>query len=132
MPWIVANIKWIMIIAGVLTSTMVYAVIAPQAALESTFGEALAGPVSEVVVRNWGALIAMGGLMLIYGAFHPPVRGIVLAFTGAGKAIFVGLVLAHGGRFLGYQAGVAVAIDSLMVLLFAWYLLSYRAMKTRV
>lgn len=39
MNWIVTRIKVIMLIAGVLTSTMLYAAVAPQAALESTFGE---------------------------------------------------------------------------------------------
>jgi len=39
MTWIVANIKWIMIVSGVLTATMIYAAIAPEAALRSTFGE---------------------------------------------------------------------------------------------
>ena len=38
------SIKWIMIVSGVLTCTMVYAVIAPQAMLQSTFGETLGGP----------------------------------------------------------------------------------------
>ena len=131
MPWIVRNIRWIMIVSGVLTSTMVYAAFAPQAALQSTFGESLSGPVSEVVVRNWAALITMGGLMLFYGAFNPEVRGLVLTFTGAGKVIFIALVLSQGGKFLGHQAGVAVAIDSVMVLLFVWYLVSFRALKAR-
>jgi hypothetical protein len=131
MPWIVRNIRWIMIVSGCLTSTMVYAAFAPQAALQSTFGESLSGPVSEVVVRNWAALITMGGLMLFYGAFNSEVRGLVLTFTGAGKVIFIALVLSQGGRFLGYQAGVAVAIDSVMALLFLWYLVSFRALKTR-
>ena len=31
--------KWIMLLSGVLTSTMIYAAIAPDAALQSTFGE---------------------------------------------------------------------------------------------
>jgi hypothetical protein len=33
MMWIAGNIRWIMILAGVLTSTMLYAVVAPEAAL---------------------------------------------------------------------------------------------------
>ena len=41
MPWIVANIHRLMIVSGVLTLTMVYAAIAPEAALRSTFGESL-------------------------------------------------------------------------------------------
>jgi hypothetical protein len=58
MLWIIANIRWIMIASGVLTATMIYAAIAPEAALHSTFGETLDGPLAEIVVRNWGALIA--------------------------------------------------------------------------
>ena len=68
MSWIVANIHRVMILSGVLTMTMVYAALAPKAALRSTSGESVSGPVADVVVRNWGALIALVGAMLIYGA----------------------------------------------------------------
>ena len=52
---VVDKIKWIMLVSGVLTCTMIYAAIAPQAALRGTFGEALEGPVAEIVVRNWAS-----------------------------------------------------------------------------
>jgi hypothetical protein len=74
-------------------------------------------------VRNWGALITLVGLMLIYGAFHPSVRALVLTVAGVSKAVFIGLVLSQGGRYLGHQAGVAVAVDAVMVVVFGWYLL---------
>ena len=57
-----------MFVSGALTLTLLYAAIAPEAALRSTFGESMEGPVADVVVRNWGALIALMGAMLIYGA----------------------------------------------------------------
>ncbi len=126
MAWIVTNIRWIMILSGALTSTMIYAAIAPEAALNSTFGETLKGPVAQVVVRNWGALIALIGAMLIYGSFNPPVRPLVLIVAGASKTVFITLVLSQGSRFLTHQAGIAIAIDSLMVVLFAWYLIAAR------
>ena len=110
MLWIVANIHRIMIVSGVLTLTMIYAAIAPEAALRSTFGESLSGPVANIVVRNWGALIALMGGMLIYGARNPAVRPLILTVAGASKAIFIGLVLSQGGRFLGYQAGIALSL----------------------
>jgi hypothetical protein len=65
MNWIVGNIKWIMLVSGLLTCTMLYGAVAPKAALRSTFGEALEGPVADIVVRNWGALIGLVGAMLI-------------------------------------------------------------------
>ena len=128
MLWIVANIHRIMLASGVLTLTMIYAAIAPEAALRSTFGESVSGPVADIVVRNWGALIAIVGGMLIYGARNPAVRPLILTVAGTSKAIFIGLVLSHGGRFLGYQAGIAVVVDLLWVVVFASYLLAVRRM----
>jgi hypothetical protein len=126
MNWIVANIDWIMIVGGLLTSTMIYAAIAPQAALRANFGETLDGPLAEITVRNWGALIALIGVMLIYGAFDAAARPIILMVAGASKVVFIALVLSQGGRYLRGQVGVAVLIDLVMVGLFAWYLAALR------
>jgi hypothetical protein len=127
MNFLAANIKWIMLVSGTLTCTMVYAAIAPQAALRATFGETLQGPLAEIVVRNWGALITLLGAMLIYGAFNPPARALALTVAGASKLVFIALVLSQGTRYLGHQAGIAIAVDLVWVVLFAWYLLGARA-----
>jgi hypothetical protein len=129
MAWIVANIRWIMIVSGGLTATMIYAAIAPAAALRSTFGETLEGPLAELVVRNWGVLITLVGAMLIYGAFDSATRRLTLIVAGVSKTVFIALVLSQGGRYLGRQAGLAIAIDLVMVLLFTWYLLAARGVK---
>jgi hypothetical protein len=81
---------------------------------------------AEVVVRNWGVLIALIGAMLIYGAFNVSVRPLVLAVATAGKLTFRALVLTIGQQFLSYQAGVAVASDVLQVVLFIGYLIAGR------
>ena len=107
MNWIVGKMKWIMLLAGVLTCTMLYAAVAPQAALRATFGETLEGPLAEIVVRNWGALITLVGAMLM---------------AGISKLVFIGLVLAQGAKYLA-TAGVALAIDLALVTLFALYLI---------
>ena len=90
----------------------------------------MSGPVADIVVRNWGALIALVGAMLIYGARKPAVRPLALTVAGASKAIFIALVLSHGGRFLGYQAGIAVFVDALWVIVFASYFLAVRRTST--
>lgn len=126
MNWIVTKMKWIMLVAGVLTCTMFYAAIAPQSALLSNFGATLEGPLAELIVRNWGALIGLMGVMLIYGAFDPPSRPLALTIAGISKLIFIGLVLAQGNRYLGYQAGTAVVVDLVMVALFVLYLIGLR------
>ena len=123
---VVANIKWIMVASGVLTCTMIYAAIAPQAALRGTFGETLDGPLAEIVVRNWAVLITLIGAMLIYGAYHAAVRPLVLAVAALSKLVFIALVLAQGSRYLGQQAGIAIAVDAVWVVLFALYLAATR------
>ena len=120
------SIKWIMLVSGALTCTMVYAAIAPQAMLQSTFGETLEGPLADLVVRNWGALIFLVGGMLIYGAFRPEVRALVLVVAGASKVVFIALVLSNGGRYTGGQAGISIAVDAVMVLVFTAYLVTRR------
>jgi len=57
----------------------------------------------------------------------PADRTLVLVVAGVSKVIFVVLVLSEGTRYLSYQAGVAIAIDSVMVILFAWYLIASRS-----
>jgi len=129
MRWITSQMKWIMIVAGALTCTMAYAAISPQAALLSTFGETLQGPVAEIVVRNWGALITLIGAMLIYGAFNPTSRPLVLVVAGVSKLVFILLIGVYGTQYLS-RAGVAVAVDSVMICLFAIYLIGARNQTT--
>jgi hypothetical protein len=119
-----------MLVAGVLTCTMFYAAIAPQAALLSNFGTTLEGALAELIVRYWGALIGLVGVMLIYGAFDPPSRPLALTIAGISKLIFIGLVLAQGTRYLGYQAGTAVVVDLVMVALFILSLIALRRTRS--
>ena len=52
------------------------------------------------------------------------MRPLVVTVAGASKLVFIALVLSNGTRFLGFQAGIAVAIDAVFVTLFAVYLIS--------
>ena len=120
------SIKWVMLVSGALTCTMFYAAVAPEAAVRSSFGQNIDGPVAQIVVRNWGVLIGLMGLLLIYGAFNEQTRRVALVVAGASKIAFVALVLSIGQQFLQFQVGVGVAIDIIMVTLFALYLVSTR------
>jgi hypothetical protein len=120
------SIKWVMLIAGLLTCTMFYAVVAPEASLRSNFGQAIEGPVADIVVRNWGALIGLMGVLLVYGSLREQARSIALLVAGASKVIFITLVLSLGQPFLQFQVGVAVVVDTIMVLVFATYLIAER------
>ncbi len=111
---------------------MIYAAIAPQAALASTFGETLDGPLADLIVRNWGVLITLVGAMLIYGGVEPQQRPLILIVAGISKAVFIALVLSQGQRYLGYQAGIAIMIDLLMIGLFSWYLIAATITQRKV
>jgi hypothetical protein len=112
----------IMIVSGLLTLTMLYAAVAPVAASQSMLGEAPEGAFATVVVPNWGILIGLMGALLIYGALHAPSRKLALVVAGASKVAFIALVLAQGERYLA-GLGVAVVVDSVMVVLFAAYVI---------
>ena len=126
MTWIASNIHRLMLVSGLLTLTMLYGVVAPEAALRSTFGESISGPVAGIIVRNWAALIGLMGAMLIYAARKPALRPLALSIAGTSKLVFAALVLSHGSRFLGQEAAIAVAVDLLWVLVFATYLAHVR------
>ena len=124
MPWIVTNIDWILIVCGALTMTMIMPFLAPRFAANYLFGEAPEGPVAEMVLRSWGQLIFSAGLLLIWAAYDESARLPILLFSIFGKATFIALVMARGRRWLGRPAMQAAVGDTVMVVLFAWYLLA--------
>lgn len=129
MRFFVSNFKWVMLFSGLLTCTMFLGLISPQTSLKSNFGVTLDGPVAGIIVRNWGALIGLMGIMLIYGAFVTTVRRFSLIIAGISKVIFIILVLSLGQPYLKSGAGTAVIIDSIMIALFIAYLLLSRSSK---
>ena len=126
MNFIRNNIKWLMLAGGVLTCTMALAIVAPQLALQRTFGATLEGPLAEVVVRSWGMLVTLVGAMLIYAAYRPVYRPLVLLVAAVSKAALLLLIAGPGREFAATAAPVIVA-DGLMVLLFSVALLGINA-----
>lgn len=117
------TIRWVMVISGLLTCTMLQAAVAPNAALVSYFGSGLEGPGAEVVTRNWGILIALIGGMLIYAAFRPALQRYTLFVAGISKLAFMGLLLGFSPTGLTTSAVTALVVDALMVVLFAMIVL---------
>lgn len=82
---ITKNIKWIMLVVGAISCSMILVVLMPQQGLMNHFGESLDGPLAEIVVRSWGMLITITGGLLIYGAFHPVHRKLVIVAACCSK-----------------------------------------------
>ena len=126
MRFFTSNFKWLMLAAGLLTCTMFQALIFPEASIQSNFGQSPDGHLFELIVRNWGALIGLEGVMLIYGAFVESVRRFVLVMAGTSKIVFIILVLTAQESYLRFGAGTAIIVDSILVTLFVIYLLATR------
>ena len=122
MDLIIGQFKWIMLAGGLVTMTMLQAAVAPRAAFRMLLGEEPQGPLALLIARNWGLIVGGSGAMLVWAAFHPEVRTPVLLFSAAGKLSFVLLVLFHPPY--RRKAIAAIAIDGLLVVLFAAYLLA--------
>lgn len=117
-------VPWVFGLAGLITLSMLQAVVAPRAALRSYFGEQTDAPGLLAIVRNWGAGIAAGGGLLLAAAFAPDLRVAAAVFAIATKVAFVALVLGPGRAAAQRQAKLAVAFDLLVIVaLAAWLIL---------
>ena len=125
MNFIIKNIKWVMLVSGLLTFTMFYGLFAPQAALESMFGVSFNGTLENIVIRSWSALVGLIGVILIYGFFSPKNRVFSISVAAFSKVVFVSLVLLYGREFLG-KAGPAIAMDCVVIILSGVYLFAVR------
>lgn len=110
---------------------MLYAAIAPQAALRFFFGDVLEGQLAEIIVRNWGALITLVGAIQIYGAFKENSRTLIVAIATISKLVFVSLVMVYGRQYLD-KAGIAVVIDLAAVIVFIVYLIGDRLKNNKL
>lgn len=118
---IVKHIKWLLLIPGIITCSMIYAAIDPQGALMQTFGASISGPIAEIVVRNWGILITMVGVLMIYGAYRPQYRDLIILIATLGKLAFVSLNLIYGQAYLA-KSSVAIIFDSFLIIVYVLYL----------
>lgn len=125
MQFINTHFKWLMLMSGVLTASMFYGLVAPQALLASTFGATFADPLALMVTRSWSALVGLMGLVLIYGALVAEHRRFAALLAATSKAVFVGLLLIYGQTYWP-QAVAAMALDTLVVALTLLYLVASR------
>ncbi len=129
MDFIIKNIKWVMLVSGVLTFTMFYGLFAPQAALESMFGVSFSGTLETIVVRSWCALVGLMGAILIYGAFNEKSRVFSISVATVSKVIFVSLVMFYGQEFLG-KVGPAIVMDCITIALAVLFLVALRVKRS--
>ena len=121
---LIDNMQWVLLVCGLMTASLVQGIIAPKSIWRTWFGENEPNPTAVMLMRSWSTMVVISGVFLIYAAFHPAMRPPALLVAGVGKAMFVILILSDAKRFLKGQAVLAVVVDSLMVVIFAAYLLA--------
>mgnify|MGYP001354277173 CR=1 FL=1 len=115
---------WLFGVAGLVTMSMLQAVVAPKAALRVYFGEQTDSPGLLAIVRNWGAGIAACGGLLLAAAFVPEIRVAAAVFAIVTKLAFIVLVLGPGRTAAQRQAKLAVVFDVLVIaVLVTWLIL---------
>ncbi|HRP10390.1 MAG TPA: hypothetical protein PLK37_05095 [Terricaulis sp.] len=111
----------VMLLSGVLTLTMLLPSFPPALAGRAMFDGLVADGIAPVVFSNWRILIGASGALLIAGALFQPLRVPALIFAMLSKAGFIALVITRG--YLE-SLGQAVAVDGVMIVLFAAFLVA--------
>ncbi len=123
MAFIADNIFWILLVSGVITSSMLVAVIAPRLVFQQFFGTVLDGPLGNAIMRNWGLVIGMSGLLLIYAAYDETVRTPIMLFSIIGKLFFAMQVFTAGSTLKTARGGAI--IDLVIGVVFCTYLFGH-------
>ena len=118
---ITSSIGAILIVTGALTATMLAQFVAPSWMVRHTYGEAPSGLVSIALARHWGLLLFCVGTLLVYAAFHPPLREPAVVLASVEKAGFVACVFGTSLRQRPIAA-IMAAGDAVMVLVYVLYL----------
>lgn len=113
----------VMLLSGVLTLSMLLPSFPPALAARALFDGLVQDGVAPLLFSNWRILIGVSGALLIAGAAFRPLRAPALIFATLSKIGFIALVITRG--FLE-SLGQAVAVDSVMVLLFVAFLIAGR------
>jgi hypothetical protein len=118
------HIEVILIVTGALTAAALVQFLAPGPTLRMIVGEAPRDLPSLAVARHWGLLVFLVGALLIYAAFHAPVRGPAVVLAAIEKiALGLGVLLTPLRR---RPLAEAIAVgDSVIALVYVLYLAGY-------
>jgi hypothetical protein len=83
-----AHIELILLLTGLATAGALVLVLAPVTMMKMLFGQAPADVLSLLIVRHWGLLVGLVGVLIIYAAYHAEVRIPTLIGAIGEKAAF--------------------------------------------
>jgi hypothetical protein len=118
------HIEIILIVTGATRAMALAQFIAPASVSRIIYGAAPTEVVGIALVRHWGLLVFLVGVLLIYAAFHPAVRGPVMVVAAVEKIAFSLGIFGTSLRRYPIAAGIAVG-DTLIPLVYVLYLVGF-------
>ena len=118
------HIETILIVTGATTAMALAQFIAPPSVSRIIYGAAPTEVAGIALVRHWGLLVFLVGVLLIYAAFHPAVREPVTVVAAVEKIGF-GLGI-FGTSLRRYPIALGIAVgDILIPLVYVLYLVGF-------
>jgi hypothetical protein len=118
------HIEIILIVTGATTAMALAQFIAPASVSRIIYGAAPTEVVGIALVRHWGLLVFLVGVLLFYAAFHPAVREPVMVVAAVEKIAFSLGIFGTSLRQNPIAAGIAVG-DTLIPLVYVLYLVGF-------
>jgi hypothetical protein len=118
------HIEIILIVTGATTAMALAQFIAPASVSRIIYGAAPTEVVGIALVRHWGLLVFLVGVLLIYAAFHPALREPVTIVAAVEKIAFGLGIFGTSLRRHPIAAGIAVG-DILIPLVYVLYLVGF-------
>jgi hypothetical protein len=115
------HIEIILIVTGATTAMALAQFIAPTSVCRIIYGAAPTEVVGIALVRHWGLLIFLVGVLLIYAAFHPEIREPITIVAAVEKIGFGLGIFATSLRRHPIAAGIAMG-DILIPIVYVLYL----------
>jgi hypothetical protein len=83
-----AHIELILLLTGLATTGALVLFLVPVTMMKMLFGQAPSDSLSLLIVRHWGLLICLVGILLMYAAYHAELRVPTLIVTVVEKVAF--------------------------------------------
>lgn len=117
-----SHIDLILLISGILTSSLIMQAIAPSYALKAFYGKVADSELSLFLARAGGLPIAAIGALMIWASFDDVIRFPIIIIALISKVLFLTLI-AMNWKVTGKGYALTITVDTISVLLLSMFLL---------
>jgi hypothetical protein len=107
----------ILVATGLYTAVALLQLFAPRTSLSLIFGVQTDDRFTLLIARHWGLLAALVGSLLVFAAFHPEVRALVVVVAIVEKLTLAGLAFFGSWKRTPAATRTAVVDVAIAVLL---------------